>query len=709
MPLYTQLLSRFLFIIFVSNRSSVVVLSTFHFLQKRQKRSFSPTSDDGDLVIPVIPDDDPETPPPENAPLIRQAVGFSWTPSANANVNTYQATLPPKPAVPYFLPGQAPIPPSKPPKSTKPKTSRKKKNEDYSSQTSRFRLTAATAEPPSVPSPSPAPFASVTSVPFNSFPRMENAVSPGAALPRRSDAVGTASPVMAAQSPAASSTITSGAAVSPAYSNTNANATAGPSNINTSSGGQRRTRDTGFSGQSSRHQPPAQISPPSGVVTGTSHHHPPDGQTMDRGRPNHSHLETTYSPSPSVASLSASVGQTIASRPLRMVTLLIEDMRSGMADSQLAELRVPLRVADDPEDGFWADAVEICNALQAGPSRIDGPAKIYTMRGKFRQFFMRVDHHDQVQVQSAHLGVSKQRTLEVFVEAPVPQGHLPKPPVLPPDMRPAHNSGSDSDAMLSPTEVRPQRYSMVTREDQIERLSKINYVRGQKRRLSPVSESGSYGHRRGASHTTVSQMSPSSQPGPQSPRKSRHGRQAGSSRRLLTPPIPGRLADTQEEKDEAIANYIRSHIENHPGWMQYMQSKAKPQRVSEVLNQYQFVEDRVRDLTGQKTPPHWDGAPNCFVEKVGWSHTEHVWRVLKLDATWGTECQEILSRVAYYGKNGSRYEDSRVIDMVNDTSPPKAKTMERFSRLLRSVDENFTEEALGGQIPIPMPSEVDDT
>lgn len=55
-----------------------------------------------------------------------------------------------------------------------------------------------------------------------------------------------------------------------------------------------------------------------------------------------------------------------------MVTLLIEDMRSGVPDPQLAEVKVPLKVADDPEDGFWADAAEVCDALQSGPSRIDG-------------------------------------------------------------------------------------------------------------------------------------------------------------------------------------------------------------------------------------------------------------------------------------------------------------------------------------------------
>jgi len=142
----------------------------------------------------------------------------------------------------------------------------------------------------------------------------------------------------------------------------------------------------------------------------------------------------------------------------------------------------------------------------------------------------------------------------------------------------------------------------MTREDQIERLSKSSYARPQSGRFSPPSESGSYGH----SQRTTSPH-----------RASRHDRYTGPSQRVLTPPIPGRLAETQEDKDEAIANYIRAHIENHLGWMKYMESKAKPQRVSEVLKQYDFVDDQVRDLVGRKTPAHWDGAPNSFVEKVG--------------------------------------------------------------------------------------------
>jgi hypothetical protein len=42
-----------------------------------------------------------------------------------------------------------------------------------------------------------------------------------------------------------------------------------------------------------------------------------------------------------------------------MVTLLIQDLRSGIADHQLAEVKIPLKAADDAQDGFWADAKEL--------------------------------------------------------------------------------------------------------------------------------------------------------------------------------------------------------------------------------------------------------------------------------------------------------------------------------------------------------------
>jgi hypothetical protein len=43
----------------------------------------------------------------------------------------------------------------------------------------------------------------------------------------------------------------------------------------------------------------------------------------------------------------------------RMVTILIQDVRSGTTDHQLAEVKVALRPGDNPQDGYWADAREL--------------------------------------------------------------------------------------------------------------------------------------------------------------------------------------------------------------------------------------------------------------------------------------------------------------------------------------------------------------
>ena len=69
----------------------------------------------------------------------------------------------------------------------------------------------------------------------------------------------------------------------------------------------------------------------------------------------------------SLALMADSRSVTPGTKP-RMVTLLIEDRRHGT--DELAEVRVPLKAAG--EGYLWADAKDVCVALQSGPSRIDG-------------------------------------------------------------------------------------------------------------------------------------------------------------------------------------------------------------------------------------------------------------------------------------------------------------------------------------------------
>jgi hypothetical protein len=94
------------------------------------------------------------------------------------------------------------------------------------------------------------------------------------------------------------------------------------------------------------------VSPGSSPAT-AYHYHAPTGATRaEASSPNDENSRRPATPS---------------AKP-RMLTLLIEDRRHGT--DELAEVRVPLRVAD--EGHFWADAKQVCAALQGGPSRIDG-------------------------------------------------------------------------------------------------------------------------------------------------------------------------------------------------------------------------------------------------------------------------------------------------------------------------------------------------
>jgi len=45
-----------------------------------------------------------------------------------------------------------------------------------------------------------------------------------------------------------------------------------------------------------------------------------------------------------------------------------------------------------------------------------GPAKVYTLRGKYRQYFLRLNTDGEAEYGSANLRVGKNRTLQVAIE-----------------------------------------------------------------------------------------------------------------------------------------------------------------------------------------------------------------------------------------------------------------------------------------------------
>lgn len=326
-------------------------------IPQRQKRSFTPNSDDGESVVPPPAQDNTDATSRDDTPvpLIRQALGFTWQPSTAA-VSTYEAVLPSNTNAIRFLPGQAP-----------PKKKRKRAKPAYSAQTGRFRLvtepTQAPTMHPAPPSAQPPIYAGVG--PYSSMYRFTSAASPSATMSNPSDA---ASPPAQYHSPTVSSTI--GSTPSSSYSVTRGaydNITAGssrgraPGQVGapaiTAKNKRGRKSTAASSAQTSIQSSLVQQPPPTVHQQGmqSSHYH----RDYEGGVGSH---ERSTAPPASATPL----------RPLRMLTILIEDVRSGVPDHQLAEIQVLLRSAEDPDGGFWANAKEVCEKWQAGPSRVDG-------------------------------------------------------------------------------------------------------------------------------------------------------------------------------------------------------------------------------------------------------------------------------------------------------------------------------------------------
>ncbi|CCL99872.1 uncharacterized protein FIBRA_01897 [Fibroporia radiculosa] len=277
---------------------------------------------------------------------------------------------------------------------------------------------------------------------------------------------------------------------------------------------------------------PSPVTPQHG--TGSSERH--------RRSQKYSHRSESQAPRSNATSYPASSTEPVLTPPvrvLRTVTLLIEDKRTGETECLLTEVRIPLKAADNSEDGFWADAVELCDELQRGPSRIDGPAKVYTMRGKYRQYFLRVTTEGDNDCTSVNLKVKRDRTLEMFVEnnsapsarpisaAPSPQyspsrygRELLTPvtdsmtsspvaaprPVLPFDpARLSTSSGHDLVTNGSPT-PRKRRHSMSSRSSA---SGSHNMQYSQSHQPSPTTSGSSISRM-----SPTSQTSPTSQPSP---------------------------------------------------------------------------------------------------------------------------------------------------------------------------------------------------
>ncbi|KAF9024856.1 hypothetical protein BDZ89DRAFT_1068792 [Hymenopellis radicata] len=659
-----------------------------------QRRLPSPNfDDDADVEVPPIADDD--TPPPETRPLIREPMAFTQTVTAPPNVDTYKAQPATQLEKNISLPGQKVTVPKKKKETRSKKT---KHSSNFPNQVGRFRLQSY--DPTSGPSTPPiqsgtGPYSSMyraTTAPFNP----QEPVAP-------------AYPTMPPAPP--KKTRGKSASKSP-HPFTQFSVTNPPSPP------QPPPSSAAFRSSGDPMYPP--IPAPAG------HHYRRDydkdpfgiGQVTHGRRDSDATMSSSHSPS-------SSNRQPVDQKPRvpsRMVTILIIDIRSGQQDHQLAEIKIPLKPADNPDDGFWADAKELCSKLQEGPSRIDGPAKVYTMRGRYRQFFLRVSEDNKDETMPANLSITPDRTIEVVVEVGQRPGEIPGPPRIPEELR---SFSPPPDDMMDP---RHGRYS--------NHMSDPNLDYNKKRRHSPT---GDYHYEPPPPHASGSRPYPASQvafsptyppnaspyhpavalTSPPPPPKKIRGYEPEPLRTTEPPtspghelpkqtlPIIGPLADfrarqrdplqmSPEPEDEPEVVYkkiikrVDRLIQKEIGWPEWFKHRGQPQCVPVVLVLYRFAQ-YLFDLYEGKRVPFTSPTVDHTITR-GYILAALLMNEDEEPAKFAADCSETLDLLALYGPEGKRLQDERVKDMMEDKSPPayNAKPVKRFLRLLREIDEEWT-------------------
>ncbi|KAF8633384.1 hypothetical protein AX17_004555 [Amanita inopinata Kibby_2008] len=685
----------------------------------KRKRQMTPPSDDEDFALPATADDD-DTPAPER-PLVREAVAFSWDPSKSiapviTNINTYQASLPSTSSNSQsrFLPGQDPS-------TSKTRKRRERRTTPFSAQTSRFRLEGYDHSLNAQPT-SQTPLQQGQG-PYNSLYRANTslATTPG------NVAITTAGPGIL---PSRHS--------SPQFSSKRSRLVSAPSRMNGS------TQEDFFDSASLLTMPDTL---PYSIEQGNSYfvpdfqqHHsgePHISPTSDQIQgeempvPQHTFVPTPPQPNSSSNAINlpslASGGRTQNPEPAdkgpntptkrsgfhnRMITILIHDIRSGRTDRQLAEVTIPVKMADDPQDGFWADAKDISERLQSSPSRIDGPARVYTLRGKYRQIFLRVSADNVDNFASANVGISPDRTLDVVVEKPPEPGTLPQSPQIPAELLPSSPEMEDISPSETGSEVqrnkRPMTKGLETKkssnrksqrsrsssDNDSEMESRARDKRTRRKRSMVCKKSSKGSHSKDVTSLSALDHLPSFK-NLNNPMGHRTGIQAGVEEiRGYDSPTsdvdPNTLYDLMVRAVESII-HKQSEWPAFPTW----RSSTLP----DLLKAYKFMQRMMDELVGELAP---------FRSKSHEIRKSHVLAALRVEPKVAAECTETLKLLKLYGEKGTRNQDSRAIGMINRAVPYRIseKPQKRLLRLLRSIHDDWKQNHAGAHSET-MASEVD--
>ncbi|KAJ7072234.1 hypothetical protein C8F01DRAFT_1044722 [Mycena amicta] len=327
----------------------------------------------------------------------------------------------------------------------------------------------------------------------------------------------------------------------------------------------------------------------------------------------------------------------------RLVTLLIEDVRGESPDSLLAEVRVPLRDSENvKEHGYWAYAEDICSTLQNSAARIDGPAKVSTWRGKYRQVILRVNEYNDDNWVQGHIVVKPDRTLEVRVEK---DGHPLRPAEIRTSQKRRHSSSEDSDH-------RDRRRHHHTAS-------------------ALASPSNNFSHSR---HDDDQEMEIEDE---------------NDDQHAIDEPQGSSFTAMEDEDDgEAVLKRITEEVNDilstESDWEQFFRSLGRA-HLSGVISCYTIVQRFVDKWVGKRTPS------GALIEPSHIAAALSIEDVEEDGNKYMERCAETMKLLALYGPSGKRSEDPEVAAMIQNTEPPGYGNKPELVllRRLRGIDKQW--------------------
>ena len=150
----------------------------------------------------------------------------------------------------------------------------------------------------------------------------------------------------------------------------------------------------------------------------------------------------------------------------------------------------------------------------------------------------------------------------------------------------------------------------------------------------------------------------------------------------VTPTLSGQASS---DLDNIVGRYIRSIIDKEPEWAAFVEHRKQMLTMRETLPHYKYVQRVFDRFINHATPADLQGAGGVIITKA------QVMRAFNLPLAWGDRCTETLVLTTLYGPEGTRGEDPRVLQMLDEKPAITPKmTAEKYLTLLREVHGQWT-------------------